>query len=75
MSMNTKPPIPPRLWGRIQKFLDDASTGEVVLHVHRGHVQSISVNERMRDVDPASLEKPSPPTIDFPDPNPQLLKR
>lgn len=43
------PPIPPALWLRIITFLQHKATGQVVLHVHRGRVNSVSLNEQVRD--------------------------
>lgn len=45
------PPIPSALWQRILMFLTHKATGQIVLHVHRGHVASVSLNEQVRAED------------------------
>ena len=47
--MTDKPPIPSAYWKRIQAFLRDGATGQIVLDVHRGTVTSVSLNERIRE--------------------------
>lgn len=51
-------PIPQRLWASIQGFLKAGKTGQLVLDVHGGKVQSLGINERIRD-DPREIETPA----------------
>lgn len=41
-------PIPASLWKRIMEFLKDERTGAITLHVNRGHVEKLKLEEYVR---------------------------
>ena len=43
--MSEAPPLPPLLWRRLQDFLAERKTGQLILHVHEGRVTRLEVRE------------------------------
>ena len=43
--MSDAPPVPAALWLRLQDFLAERKTGQLILHVHEGRVTRLEVRE------------------------------